>query len=75
MKEEYVRAVFEDGQKRMPQARAAQALMVTARVGRTAAYEALKPTGRFGHLLGKSPDDDLLFLRGNQDEFSNSPPE
>ncbi len=74
VKAEHLRAIFEEGRKRLPQSRAAQALMVAAKVGRSAAYEALKPNGRFAELLGKSPDDDCLYLRSEQDEFSDGLP-
>jgi len=75
VKAEHLRAIFDEGRKRLPQARAAQALMVAAKVGRSAAYEALKLNGRFADLLGKSPDDDCLYLRGQQDEFNGDVPE
>jgi hypothetical protein len=49
--------------------------MVAAKVGRSAAYEALKLNGRFADLLGRSPDDGCLYLRGQQDEFNGDVPE
>lgn len=75
VKAEHLRAIFEEGRKRLPQARAAQALMVAAKVGRSAAYEALKLNGRFADLLGRSPDDGCLYLRGQQDEFHSDLPD
>ena len=63
VREEHLRAIFEDGQRRCSLKVAADKLQERAKVGRSAAYEALKlEGGRLSHLLTKNQDG-LIGLR------------
>jgi hypothetical protein len=65
VREEHIREVFQHG-RRCKQSQAAESLMEIARVGRSAAYEALKLTGgRFSNLLAKD-EDGLMLLRSDE---------
>jgi hypothetical protein len=60
VREEHIREIFGDGQTWMTQKRAAELLQERAKVGRSAAYDALKLIGgRFSNLLLKR-DDGLI---------------
>jgi hypothetical protein len=61
--EGHLRELFEDGRRRMTLKQAAECLQDIADVGRSAAYEALKLTGRFGALLVRDPETDFIGLR------------
>ncbi|MBX3733958.1 MAG: AAA family ATPase [Verrucomicrobiae bacterium] len=74
VQEAHLRAVFKDGTLRLPLKMAAQALKEVAKVGRSTAYDALKLPGKFSHLLGKSLEDECLFLKASQDEFGDGSP-
>jgi hypothetical protein len=54
--EGHLRELFENGRRKMTLKHAAERLREIAAVGRTAAYEALKITGRFAALLGRDAD-------------------
>lgn len=63
VREEHLRDIFEEGRRWRAQKQAVDELQERAEVGRSAAYEALKPEGgRFSHLLIKNGDG-LLGLR------------
>lgn len=72
VREEHLREVFEDGRSRSVLKHAAERLQEVAGVGRSAAYEALKLTGRFAALLVREPDTGLIGLRPAE---SGPPPE
>jgi hypothetical protein len=61
--EEHIRETFEDGRRAMKLKQAVERLQEIANVGRSAAYEALKLTGRFAALLVRDPNTDLVSLR------------
>ena len=54
--EGHLRELFEDGRLKMALKQAAERLQEIADVGRSAAYEALKLTGRFAALLMRDAD-------------------
>ena len=60
--EGHLRELFENGRCKMALKQAAERLQEIAKVGRSAAYEALKPTGRFAALLVRDGDG-LIGLR------------
>jgi hypothetical protein len=55
--ESHIRESFQEGARRMTLKHAVECLQEIAHVGRSAAYEALRLDGRFGHLLVKDADD------------------
>jgi len=61
--EGHLRKLFDDGRRKMALKQASEQLEEIAEVGRTAAYEALKLTGRFAALLVRDADTGLLGLR------------
>lgn len=60
--EDDLKEVFQSGEAWLPQREAVQKVMEVAGVGRTAAYEAVKLTGRFGGFLVRR-DDGLFGVR------------
>jgi hypothetical protein len=60
--EAHLRELFENGRRKMMLKQAAERLQEIAEVGRSAAYEALKLTGRFAALLARDGDG-LIGLR------------
>lgn len=63
MNEGHLRELFENGRRGMALKQAAERLQEIANVGRSAAYEALKPTGRFGASLVRDSETGLIRLR------------
>ncbi len=64
VKEEHIRALFNNGHNQLKKARAAERLEEIAHAGRSAVYEALKlEGGRFSHLLVEDPDTGLIGLK------------
>ncbi len=61
--EDHLRKLFENGRRRMVLKQAATRLQEIANVGRSAAYEALKLTGRFAGLLEFDRDTGLIGLK------------
>ena len=73
VREEHIRAVFEDGRQSLPHKQAKERLMKLANVEKSAAYEALKPKGgRFSHLLVLDADTGLLNLHPSADEAAGA---
>jgi hypothetical protein len=68
--EGHIRELFEDGRRKLALKQAAEQLQDIAEVGRSAAYEALKLTGRFAALLARDPDTGLMGLRPAEPEPS-----
>jgi hypothetical protein len=66
--EDHLRELFDDGRRAMALKQAAESLQEIADVGRSAAYEALKFTGRFAALLVRDPDTGLITLRPVESE-------
>jgi hypothetical protein len=64
VKEEHIRALFNNGGIQLKKARAAERLEEIAHAGRSAVYEALKlEGGRFSHLLVEDSDTGLIGLK------------
>lgn len=60
--------LFEDGRRKMAFKQAAEHLQEIADVSRSAAYEALKFTGRFAALLVRDADTGLIGLKPAESE-------
>lgn len=68
VKEEHLRGLFENGRRKMALKQAAEHLQKIADVRRSAAYEALKLTGRFAALLFLDKDTGLIELKPDESE-------
>ncbi len=66
--EGHLRELFENGRRKMALKQAAERLQEIAEVGRSAAYEALKLTGRFAALVVRDPDTGLIGLKAAESE-------
>jgi hypothetical protein len=62
--EAHIRQVFQNGNAKMLLKAAAEKLQETADVGRTVAYEALKPDGEFGWMLDRRSDRTIGLVGG-----------
>jgi len=66
--EGHLQDLFESGRRKMALKQAAECLQGIADVGRSASYEALKLTGRFGALLLRDHDTGLIGLKPVESE-------
>ena len=73
VREEHIRQVFDGGRRRALK-QAAESLMEIAKVGRSAAYEALNLSGRFAGLLVRDPDTESIGLSREAGEVTDDEP-
>ena len=66
MTEKHLREVFENGDTWLKLKEAVEKVMQAAGVGRTAAYEALRPDGEFGRIMHKREDGTVGILNFGQ---------